>query len=214
MQAARLEQPRRRMVARLVAIAPTLAVLVITVTAFTATAPARAAGGPGTNIGNAALLTGTTTGSLPSASSDDWYVVYPSQVGGTVTIQITNTVQPPIVCSTTLIAAIDNANGAAGPLVNAGVDANTTNTYSVSWPGSTQYYVELSPGCSPAPGPVTYSLEVVSGGGGTPPSLSVGSVTAGASIGTVGSPLQGQTIYQGSIASSTTARSRTRVSRV
>jgi len=168
-------------------------------------APADAAtSSAGTSIGNATQLTGAASGSLSSSIADNWYVVYPSKADGTVDISVKNTTSENAAC-TTVYTETYNVNGRNGVIDGyAGHGPGTSSAYTLT--DSTQYYIELNTnGCSPAAGKaVTYSLKVVSGGGGTAPNPASGTADPGTSIGTVGAPLLGHTIYADSIPASTT----------
>ena len=158
--------------------------------------------GPGTNIGNAAVLTGAASGSLPSGLAEGWFVVYPAQAGGTVDFKVTDTTSSSSPCSS-IAFSIDNTNGSGGVIANGTLVAGGSYQHPQSAPGSDRYYVEVTSfNCSPTSSqPATYSVAVVSGGGGTAPNPGPGSVKAGKSIGAVGSPLRGHMLYRGSLGS-------------
>jgi hypothetical protein len=169
-----------------------------------AQAPAFAASGPGTNIGNAAELVSSTTGALTSTSEDDWWVIYPATTGGTVDIDISDTTPTSASCQDILFS-IDGSDGTNAKLLGDGVAlaANASQSEFVSQPGSDPYYVEMDTyACSSVSQPVTYSLQIVSGGGGTPPALTAGTTGGGSSIGDLQPALRGATVYSGTIVSS------------
>src|ERR1035438_6963867 len=125
--------------------------------------------GAGTNIGDASVLTGTTNGSLTGTQAEDWYVVYPATIGGIVQLQITDTA-PSTVCQG-LFYSIYNTDGTGGTLASSPLGPGSPFEGPVSSAGSDRYYVEITPyGCSPtASKPLTYSVTIVSGGGGPAP---------------------------------------------
>ena len=168
--------------------------------AVVADAASLSGSGPGTNIGNAAVLTGTVSGSLPSGLAEGWFVVYPAQAGGTVVFKVTDTTSSSSPCSS-IAFSIDNTDGSGGVITNGTLGAGGSYEHPQSAPGSDRYYVEVSPfNCSPTGGqPATYSVAVVSGGGGTAPNPATGTIKAGKSIGAVGSPLRGHMVYRGSL---------------
>jgi hypothetical protein len=162
---------------------------------------------PGTGIGNAAVLTGTTTGSLTTAQTDNWYVVYPVKNGGAVKFKINDTTPASYPC-TSLTYSFDNTDGTAGKITSGVLNAAGFFAGPVSSPGSDRYYVEIdgANSCHGTPSqPVTYALKVVSGGGGAVPHPAAGTTKPGMSIGTVSSPLSGHTLYKG-----TPSQTRTR----
>jgi len=159
----------------------------------------------GTDIGNAGQLTGTGTGSLADGS-DDWWVVYPKTPGETVSVTVHDTTPASAPCGE-LHASLDSANGSAGSLQSGVLSGGTSEDLSASQGGSDRYYVEVTPdysACTPAGGePVTYTLALDAGGGGSAPSLAQGSIAPGASIGPAWPPLQGATSYNGTIGTAT-----------
>ncbi len=156
---------------------------------------------PGPDIGKAGQLTGSGTGSLASSTSDDWWVIYPATPGGSVTVSVKNTA-PASSCDT-LTAALDASNGSAA--VVEGVTLARTDSHDLSGaiPASDRYFVEVkTASCQPPQGePVTYSLTLASGGGGTATEPAAGSIHAGTSLGTAWPPLQGKTSYTGTVTS-------------
>ncbi|HWF81499.1 MAG TPA: hypothetical protein VN695_13025 [Streptosporangiaceae bacterium] len=161
-----------------------------------------ASGGAGTNIGDAGQLAGTASGSLKSSASDDWWVIYPATHGNPVTVTVKNTTSASDTCKQ-LTASLDAPDGTSDVLEGATFGAGASHKFSGSRPGSDRYFVEVQvAGCEPSPGePVTYTLTLDSGGGGTAPSPAAGSIAAGTSIGTAWPPLEGKTSYTGTIAS-------------
>jgi GH24 family phage-related lysozyme (muramidase) len=156
--------------------------------------------GAGTSIGNAARLTGAASGSLTSSLSDDWWVVYPAVRDGQVTIRVDDTVASTTQPCADLDATFADTNGYA--VTSFGLIPNTfyATPFSSSH-NSDRYFVELTTGgCNPLPGqPLTYTLDLQAGGGGTPPSPASGSATPGTTIGGAQTPLQGATSYTGTI---------------
>lgn len=159
-------------------------------------------GSAGMNIGKAGQLTGSATGSLASSASDDWWVVYPATHGDEVAVNVKNTTSASHPCSS-LTASLDATGGASDALTGATLAGEASRELSGSSTGSDRYFVEVQvANCEPASGePVTYTLTLDSGGGGTAPSPAAGAITAGTSIGTAWPPLQGKTSYTGTIAS-------------
>ena len=153
----------------------------------------------GTNIGNAKELTGSASGSLTSSISDDWYVVYPPSLGGTVQVKVEDTTTDGCQSCQNLDFTFSDTNGTS--VGSAGLVPNTSYDTPVSSPDSDRYFVEITtPGCTPPSGhPVTYKLTLESGGVGTAPSPKSGSAAAGTSIGDAWPPLQGDTSYKGTI---------------
>jgi hypothetical protein len=158
-------------------------------------------GTAGTNIGNAGQLTGSSSGSLASSTSDDWWVIYPSAPGGSVSVTVADTTGSPSSCDS-LTASLDTTDGTSQALT--GVDLSRGDSQKISGQsnGSDRYFVEVRPSHCEPPSPVTYTLTLDSGGGGAAPSPADGSVAAGTSIGGAWPPLQGKTSYTGTIASS------------
>jgi hypothetical protein len=173
-------------------------------TAPVRTAP-RAAGEPGTNIGNAGQLTGSGSGSLASSSADDWWVIYPGSAGGTVTVKVTNAAGSGN--CTTLSATLDASNGAGDTVAGLSVLAGSDQTLSGQRQNSDRYFVEVTVAgnCAPAAGqPVKYQLSLSAGGGGSAPDPATGDIAAGTSIGGAWPPLQGHASYTGKIDSGST----------
>ena len=161
-----------------------------------------ASGDAGTNIGNAAQLTGETTGSLSSSTSDDWWVIYPAKSGDPVSVMVKNTTSASRSCNA-LVASLDPTNGTSDPLEGATLGGGASQQLSGSMASSDRYFVEIKvASCQPSAGePVTYDLTLNDGGGGTAPSPAAGSIAAGTSIGSAWPPLQGHTSYTGTIPS-------------
>lgn len=167
--------------------------------AFSAVAgpSAQAAVAAGTNIGNAGLLVTSVTGSLGSNAADDWWVMYPAADGGTVSIQLTDTSAADAPGCTSLQFSVDNTDGTS--LASGLLDAGSDQTDVVSSPASDRYYVEIDPGaCSPTQ-PTSYTVQVLSGGGGPVPAGNVGTTSPGDSIGAVKAALLSDTIYSGTL---------------
>lgn len=164
---------------------------------------AQAAGqnGPGPDIGKAGQLTGSATGSLASSTSDDWWVVYPAAPGGSVTVSVKNTA--PATSCDTLTATLDSSNGSGSAVAGITLDRGLSHDLTGARVGSDRYFVEVrAASCQPPQGqPLTYSLTLNSGGGGTPPAPATGEVKAGTSLGTARPPLQGTTSYTGTVTS-------------
>jgi hypothetical protein len=153
----------------------------------------------GTSIGNAAVLATSVNASLVSTSQDDWWVIYPAISGGTVKLEVSDTTSPSAPC-TDVSFAIDGPDGGNGRLASGTLGADSSADESIAQPGSAFYYVEVDTAyCSSVTQPVTYSLKVLSGGGGKVPALQVGKTGAGGSIGYVGSALAGDTVYSGTV---------------
>src|SRR5262245_24639525 len=97
----------------------------------------------GTNIGNAAQITSTASGTLTGGTSDDWWVIYPATLGGTVAVQVDNTTSTPTNCGGVL-AVLDASNGSSSTLQSKGVAASTSASLSGSLVDSDRYFVEVS----------------------------------------------------------------------
>ena len=158
--------------------------------------------GAGTNIGDATQITGSASGSLASSAADDWWVIYPSAPGATVTVRAENTTSTSSTCGS-LIVTLDASDGTESALASLDLSPSTSNSLSGSQLQSDRYFVEVTSGsCNPPLGqPTTYTLTLQSGGGGSAPSPAKGSIAAGTSIGTARPPLQGKTNYSGTITS-------------
>lgn len=176
------------------------AILVAAGVGVTARIALAAGGGAGTNIGDAAALTGTVTGSLASANQQDWYVFYPATPETQVSIEVTNTLASSAGTCSYLAVSLLNSDGApvASTVLSPGGSVTQMSNMGAA---SDRYFVELTDdNCTPTVGPdVSYQLSVASGGGGTAPSPSSASSTPGTSIGNVGSPLQGDSYYTGTL---------------
>jgi hypothetical protein len=82
--------------------------------------------------------------------------------------------------------------------------AGSTTLSSSPEPDSDRYFVELTTDCTPTSGPdVSYRASVTAGGGGRAPMPASASATPGDSIGTVGTPLQGDSYYTGKLTDAT-----------
>jgi hypothetical protein len=153
----------------------------------------------GTNIGNAAVLAASANGSLGSTSQDDWWVIYPATSGGTVKLKIADTTSASAPC-TDVAFTIDGADGGNARLDSVELGPKSSQDESIAQPGSAFYYVEVdTDACGSVTQPITYSLEILSGGGGKVPAVTVGKTAAGSSIGNVGAALAGATVYSGTV---------------
>jgi hypothetical protein len=153
----------------------------------------------GTNIGNAAVLATSANGSLGSTSQDDWWVIYPATLGGTVKLDVSDTTSTSAPCADVSVK-IDGADGGSSQLSNPILGGESSQDESVAQPGSGFYYVEVDTyACGSVTEPITYSLKVLSGGGGKVPAVTVGKTAAGSSIGHVGPALAGATVYTGTV---------------
>ncbi len=166
-------------------------------------APNALAATAGTNIGNAAILTSSgATGSLTSTAQDDWWVVYPKTAGGTVQIKVNDTTSTSASCPD-IYFSIDGTDGSADVLADQPLGGDTSQDDYVSKPDSDRYYVEVDTySCGSVTSPITYSLRVVSGGGGTPSNPGTGTNDPAASIGSVHAALLGHTVYNGTVITS------------
>jgi hypothetical protein len=180
-------------------------VLVLTSCAFTAAGLVGVTGSPafaqsaGTSIGNPGLLVTSVTGGLTSTSEDDWWVMYPASTGGTVDFDVTDTTPSSASC-TDIVFSIDGTDGTNQRLAGEALGPGSSQGEFVAAPGSDRYYVEVDTyDCSSLSQPVTYSVDVVSGGGGEVPTPTVGSTGAGSSIGNVQAALLGNTVYSGTV---------------
>jgi hypothetical protein len=163
-------------------------------------APAYSQAAPGTNIGNAQELSGSASGSLPTAQSDDWYVVYPASPAEKLTISVTNMTRERGPCQY-LVGGLSNSEG----MIRAeDLPIAESETHNFTESGSDRYFVELGDqGCDPGTHEaVHYKVQVTSGSLGS--SLKGTSVQAapGGSIGEAGEPLTGHVAYEGSISGS------------
>ena len=156
----------------------------------------------GMDIGNAAQLTGSTSGSLASSTSDDWWVVYPASAGGAVAVTVKVTTASSSSCDG-LVATLYATNGTSQAVSDANLSRGDSQEISGSRVASDRYFVEVKVRSCEPPAPVTYTLTLNSGGGGTAPSPASGSIAAGTSIGDAWPPLQGKTSYTGTVASGT-----------
>ncbi len=158
---------------------------------------ALAAAGPGTDIGDAEVLTGSASNTLQSAVQDDWYVIYPSSPAAEVTVQIMDTSASMLDCNIYATLTDTNGEGQFNQTLNAGQEGTLSSTAP-----SDRYFVHVTiNGCSPINGPSSYQLQLTAGGGGTPPSPASGSVSPGTSMRNAGGPLLGHTSYTGRLPS-------------
>jgi hypothetical protein len=159
-----------------------------------------AAGAAGKDIGSSAPLTGSASGALASQLADDWYVVYPATLGGPVTVKVENTTSPTVACNGVNVW-FRNTDGLQ--LAGVGVEPGLPYAAPVSQALSDRYFVELqTTGCDPT-SPVTYTLTLQAGGGGTAPMPASGTTAVGTNIGDPWPPLQGGKSYKGTLASGT-----------
>lgn len=161
-----------------------------------------ASGHAGTDIGNAAQLTGTASGSLASSVSDDWWVVYAATPGSAVAVTVKDSASASSACNE-LVATLYDTTGTKQAVSGATLGGGASKQIAGSTIASDRYFVEVRTGdCDPAAGePVTYTLTLSSGGGGTAPDPASGSATPGKSIGDAWPPLQGATSYNGTAGS-------------
>ncbi|HET9898578.1 MAG TPA: hypothetical protein VFQ44_26950 [Streptosporangiaceae bacterium] len=146
----------------------------------------------GTSIGNAGQLTTSGSGTIGNGS-DDWWVIYPSTPGQTVSVTVHNNAS----ANCGIQATLYGTNGASQFIDDAGLNSASTGTISGAAPASDRYFIEVTPNNCSASAP--YSLTLTSGGGGTVPSPAAGSVSPGDGIGDVGAALKGHTLYNESI---------------
>ena len=151
--------------------------------------PPGAADSAGTNIGNAAQLTSTVTGTIVNGS-DDWWVIYPATAGKSVTVNVTDNAAPGTNCAN-IFASLDGTNGSSDSVASETLEPAGSGALTGSAPGSNRYFVEVSPsGCASIAG---YTLTLTAGGGGTAPTPKKVSVVPGTSIGSAWPPLLGHT---------------------
>lgn len=163
-------------------------------------APSRIqASSAGTNIGNAGVLTSAAkgTGAIVS-SSDDWWVIYPGTVGGTVAVKVAD--NAPTASGCAIYAYLEGSDGTDQRLQGAPVGAGSSVKLIGSASGSDRYFVEVTADSNCA-NSQPYALTLVSGGGGTPPDPAAGSAPAGTSIADAWPPLKGHTLYAGALGS-------------
>jgi hypothetical protein len=167
-------------------------------------APAAAAGSAGTSVGNAGVVIGKVTGAITSGSQNDWWVVYPKKATEPIKLKLTNTTRAGSGCLT-VGYEVFNETGTNGPIDGPGpISDGKTLSYQLS--GSSNYYILVNSagGCSPPSGqPLTYSLDVGSGAGSAP-HVPGGKRAPGRSIGSVSTPLSGDTLYTGSVVGAVT----------
>lgn len=156
-----------------------------------------AAASPGTDIGNAGVLTGTGAGTI-NTGSDQWWVIYPGSAGKTVSVTVDDSVASGTNCGN-IQAVLYSTQGTGQQIQGLGVNAGTSGQLSGSAAGSDRYYVEVYPQCGSGVPSIPYTVKLDSGGGGTPPSPAKGSVTPASGLGGAWPPLQGHTMYTQSI---------------
>ncbi len=183
-----------------------LAVPVITVSVVSASVPAAwasAATGKvkaGASIGAVGSpLLGDTLykGTAATVSGQAWYQL--DKTGAkTATVHVKDTSGSGSSC-TSLVVDLDNANGVAGNVSQTILGDNGAVSLPVTTAGL--YYIELSGnGCSPTTA-TTYSIEPEPSAAWTAPAPpTAGTTKAGVSIGAVGPPLLGDTLYKGTAA--------------
>ncbi len=153
------------------------------------------ASGPGTNIGNAGQLTSTGSGTM-GTGSDDWWVIYPSTPGKTVSVTVHNNATSGASCAN-ITATLWGTNGANQFIDSSNLNPASSGTVSGAAAASDRYFIEVVPnGCATS---APYLLSLTAGGGGAAPSPAAGSVNPGEGIGDVGAPLKGHSIYSESI---------------
>ena len=169
--------------------------LLVALAAFGFGMSASAASGPGTNIGNAEVLTGSASGSITSKYDTDFYVVYPSSTASEVTITVTNTTTGTDPACGLLIASVLDTNGASLDKQ----DITQSKNYEFAFSGSDRYFVEINNNtCDPGTGsPTKYTVQAT-GGSGQPLQGSVQSDAPGTSIGNA-QPLTAHVAYSGTI---------------
>jgi hypothetical protein len=154
----------------------------------------------GSSIGDAGVLTSANGGSGAIVTgSDDWWVIYASSAGATVTVTVADNAASNASCAS-IFAALYDTTGTRNRIAAAGIGAASAQQLSGRSAGSDRYYVEVTTnGCaSGAP----YSVTLNGGGGGPVPSLAAGSIGAGTSIGSAWPPLQGSTSYPATLSAS------------
>jgi hypothetical protein len=154
----------------------------------------------GASIGQvgAPLLGGMRyTGTAATTSGEAWYQL--DKTGAkTATIHVKNTSASGTTC-TGLVVDLDNAKGAGGVVSSQVVPDKDAFNFPVGPAGL--YYVEITGyDCTPVI-QTTYSIEPeTSSAWTTPTPPTAGTTRAGVSIGTVGLPLRGDTLYKGTAA--------------
>ena len=133
--------------------------------------------GAGTNIGNAVVLI-TVCGLLPGGLPAGCFVVYPAQARSSISRSPTPLLL--VRLARVLHSRFDNTDGSGGAIAT-GSGAGGSYEQPQSARGSDRYYVEVSPFTRSSTGsqPATYSVAVVSGGGGTAPNPATGTVRVG-----------------------------------
>jgi hypothetical protein len=173
------------------------------VAANAATRPMATTAMTGTDIGNAVTVSKPVKGSVTKSFTQAWYVMYPTTIGGTVVARVTDTTPSAHNCQD-ISTTMTDADGAT--LASSEVTPTAPFTSDLSREGSAEYYVEVNTygGCAPQVKEAsTFTVSAVSGAGGTAPDPSAGSIAAATTIGTVGSELQGHTLYSGTVPSTT-----------
>jgi Putative Ig domain len=152
----------------------------------------------GTSIGNAGLLTGSGTGAIVTGS-DDWWVIYASSPGATVSVTVTDNAAAGSSC-TGIWAGLYDSTGTENRISSDYINPGTAQQLAGRQAGSDRYYLEVDAwGCA---SDTSYALTLGSGGGGTPPALASGSIAAGTGVGNAWPPLQGGTLYPATLSAS------------
>lgn len=147
------------------------------------------------------------TGTIASASSDSWYVLYKKPDNNPATIRVEDTTRARTLPCANLTVSLDSANGTADVVNGATLGDNSAATFSLPGRSATDltglYYLEVrSPEC-PAGG-VSYRIEPEPGSEWlNPAKLPSRKISPGSSIGTAWPPLQGSTTYDGTVTSGT-----------
>jgi len=166
------------------------------------TAASGASPSAGTNIGNAGILSSTGSGVI-TPMSDDWWVIYPSQTGGSVSVQVENTAPSGNSCSNDnqIKAYLEGPDGTSQIIQGLFVGPGSAVPFTFSMPGADRYFIEVQPvdsACQSLDAPYTLTL---AGGGGPPPLPVPSHVPASPAQGNAWPPLQGHSYDTGTLAS-------------
>ncbi len=143
------------------------------------------------SIGDAGVITSSGSSSIVTGS-DDWWVVYPSSAGATVTFTVADNAASNASCAG-IWAGLYDTTGTGQRITTVALNPGTSGQLSGRQAGSDRYFVEVTPwGCASA---APYTVTLNSGGGGTPPDPASASLTAGTSVASAWPPLQGHTSY-------------------
>jgi hypothetical protein len=159
----------------------------------------------GTNIGNAAALTGSANGSLKTAFGQGWFVIYPQTTSEAVTITVSNTSPSRSLCSSPgnpgvpgvipINATVDRSDGQG--IGSATLNRGASHPFVES--GSDRYFVVVNlPGCNPSAPPLTptYTVKVKAAGGFGPDLRGTRQpAPVQPSMASAGPPLQGHIDY-------------------